>query len=216
MIIPNAEAQALLDYWKARWNYYVLAAHDIHDDACRRGATPEQAAALPRVRDMLTVAYEPCDEDAPTDTLPFENYLSWTIHLARLANGTYPTARPGRALNRPRPHTAPHANGSTSAALSSGIVPTGRAPDPDLWTAATMNFPKILLAATRRLELPSASEHDLSLATRLREVGWTPQQIADLLWWNRRQRGEDLKHPGYYTRTVDRAVQTVAQRKGRS
>lgn len=212
------EQAALVEYCRPRSFDPRDSAHIVYVNARQRGATPEQAAALPLVRALLALAYQPCAPDAPLDSLAFSNHVRRTIHLARLATDTYPR-EPARPLNEVeqrllRNSPPRHMPIGPERTTNSGTVPTGRAPDPDLWTAATLNVPEILLAATRRLGLPSPSEHDLGLATRLRQLDWTPQQIADLLWWNRRKRGENLKHPGYYTRTVDKAVNTVAQRRG--
>jgi hypothetical protein len=221
LTVDYADQHALVDYWRTRWTDPLGAAHVVYENArFYRGATPEQAAALPLVRAALREAYAPCDPDAPLDSPAFANHVRRTIHLARLATDTYPR-EPARPLNEVQRRLLRNGQPRRTATgpdqtASSGTVPTGRAPDADLWTAANLNVPEILLAATRRLGLPSPSEHDLSLATRLRQLDWTPQQIADLLLWNRRNCSENLKHPGYYTRTVDTAVQTVTRRKGKS
>lgn len=219
----TSDQQAALDALTSDQNAALDAACRAYYNARDQGSTPEQAAMLPAVRDALTVVYAPCDANAPLDSREFENHCRLTIHLARWVNDRRPIPlhwldawQPDRLNDTQRRLLASWRGTSRRGTASSGTiptgsgtVPTGRAPDPELWNAACVNVPEIALAANRRLGLPSASEHDLSLATRLRQLDWTRQQIVDLLWWNRRKRGEDLKHPGYYTRTVDLAVRSA-------
>jgi hypothetical protein len=188
------------DQHRARmaWNVHALYSTQRH-----RGAPAEQAATSAGVTWALDGLYHPYDPAAPIGSPEFASYIRRTLHLARLATDTVPGWTP----------IADVAPARNERPASSSTLPTGHAPDLDLWTAATMNVPAILDAATRRLGLPSPSEHDLSLAVRLRQLDWTPQQIADVLLWNRLRRGENPKHPRYYTRTVDKAVQFVSQRR---
>ena len=60
----------------------------------------------------------------------------------------------------------------------------------------------------RRPDLPdqSASSYDLSLASIAVSVGWTDQEIANLIIANRRRHGDDLKlREDYYRRTITKA-----------
>jgi len=62
--------------------------------------------------------------------------------------------------------------------------------------------------ARSRRDMPddSPSGYDLSLASQVAAVGWTDQEIADLLVASRRKHGDDLKlRPDYYARTISRA-----------
>jgi P4 family phage/plasmid primase-like protien len=63
----------------------------------------------------------------------------------------------------------------------------------------------------RRPDLPdqSASGYDLSLASQAAAVGWTDQEISNLLIWNRAYHGDELKlREDYYQRTIGQARAT--------
>jgi hypothetical protein len=65
------------------------------------------------------------------------------------------------------------------------------------------------------LQDQSASSYDLALATRALMVGWTAQEIVDLLIAHRRQHGEDLKlREDYYRRTLNVAAKSTTMKTG--
>lgn len=67
----------------------------------------------------------------------------------------------------------------------------------------------------RRPDLPSASEYDLSIATVALTMGWTDQEVVDLLIARRRKSGQDLKlREDYYARTLTRAHNSYQARTG--
>lgn len=64
-----------------------------------------------------------------------------------------------------------------------------------------------------RKDLPSQSEYDLSLATMAAKMAWSQEEIAALLMAHRKAGGEPLKldRPGYYQRTIAKAMSENAQ-----
>lgn len=63
-------------------------------------------------------------------------------------------------------------------------------------------------SCSRWLKDTSASAYDLAIANRLVRSGWQDQEIADLLIYNRRQHGNDLKlRETYYQKTISKARQ---------
>jgi len=61
-------------------------------------------------------------------------------------------------------------------------------------------------SCSRWLKDTSASAYDLAIANALVRVGWQDQEIADLLIYNRRQHGNDLKlREKYYSDTIVKA-----------
>lgn len=64
-----------------------------------------------------------------------------------------------------------------------------------------------------RKDLPSQSEYDLSLATMAAKMAWSQEEIAALITAHRKAAGEPLKldRPGYYQRTIAKAMSENAQ-----
>ena len=63
-------------------------------------------------------------------------------------------------------------------------------------------------ACSRWLKDTSASAFDLAIANNLVRCGWQDQEIVDLLIYNRRQHGNDLKlRENYYAKTIAKARQ---------
>jgi hypothetical protein len=87
------------------------------------------------------------------------------------------------------------------APLDESLRP-GKEPPDAQWDAACAVDDRLPLGAARLLGFDSASEHDLSIASVLAYGGWPDQLIVDVLYWNRKRRGEDLKSTQYYARTV--------------
>lgn len=87
-------------------------------------------------------------------------------------------------------------------------------PDMDKLYALTTNddwFARLMkrdASCARKLKDPSASGFDLAIANVLVRVGWSDQEIADLLIYNRRQHGNELKlREKYYAKTIAMARQ---------
>ena len=99
-----------------------------------------------------------------------------------------------------RPPVAPPVSGEVKMPRPDAEPPEAK------WEALAMNEPRVMRAADRELGLPSRSEHDMVLANICAEAEWSGQEIADLLYWNRRQRGDDTKGKPYYVTTVGKAL----------
>ena len=59
-------------------------------------------------------------------------------------------------------------------------------------------------------EEPSQSAYDLSLAAYTIRVGWSDEEIMDLLISHRRTHGQDLERLDYYQRTITNTREEVA------
>jgi hypothetical protein len=85
-------------------------------------------------------------------------------------------------------------------------------PPPQKFMILSQIDPKFLLSYKHQrpdLQDNSASSMDLALATRAMMVGWTAQEIVDLLIAHRRDNKEDLKlRKDYYDKTLNAALQS--------
>jgi hypothetical protein len=87
----------------------------------------------------------------------------------------------------------------------SGIVLRDAQPPAGKLDVAIENSPEFARTWRRgRREFPSQSEYDLSLASQAAAIGWTDQEICDLLTAHRREGGGDPDSKGvaYYARTI--------------
>lgn len=78
-----------------------------------------------------------------------------------------------------------------------------------------VNDPNFSITWDRRrrdLHDQSPSSYDLSLASQVARVGWSDQEIADLLIAGRKRHGDDLKlRQDYYKRTISKARESVSR-----
>ena len=105
-------------------------------------------------------------------------------------------------------------NAAQQAAGTGGLTLDPSAEPPfDKWLAICDNNPTVLRTWHRErkdFKDTSPSAYDMALASFTVAVGWTDQEITNLLIACRRKHGDDLKlREDYYRRTIDRARSTV-------
>lgn len=57
----------------------------------------------------------------------------------------------------------------------------------------------------------SPSAYDMSLTQRLVRYGWSDEEIVSLLYYCRKSHNDDLKHPAYYSGTIAKVRQQIAE-----
>lgn len=109
------------------------------------------------------------------------------------------------------PPTRSPSKGATGAQL---VLNPDASPPSDKLLALQEIDPKFLRTIQgKRPDLTdqSASGYDMALASRAAAVGWSDQEIADLLIQAGRRRGDDLKTLNYYQRTIQQAREPYEQ-----
>jgi hypothetical protein len=100
------------------------------------------------------------------------------------------------------------------AAGADFVLDPQAAPPRAKWEALQELDPRVKLSfAHKRRDMPdqSASAYDMSLASFAANVGWTRQEIVNLLIFHRRSHGEDLKlRYSYYVPTLAAAMRGIA------
>jgi hypothetical protein len=192
-----AKAEALTAGWVGKLKA-IAAVHGLDVDAV---GDVSRVLRIPNTVNLKGATPQPVLLELPPDIVEYGHDAFTGLQL------------PEAAPKPPRPAQANLGGQTPLLDAPTGTLKLDRAAEPPhtKWEALCENdlkFKNSWLRKRKDLQDQSPSAYDMSLAILAGQVGWTDQEIANLLIAHRRKHGDDLKFDrkdNYYARTIRKA-----------